>query len=61
MTTANHFFTYCGVHYKTCPVELREEWASIGTPEKINEILKSKLRRKFIQRYKPRRKFFSDI
>lgn len=41
MTTANHFFTYCGVHYKTCPVELREEWASIGTPEKINEILKN--------------------
>ena len=40
MTTI-HFFTYCGAHYKTCPVELREAWASIGTPEKINEILKN--------------------
>jgi glutamyl-tRNA reductase len=34
-----HFFSYCGVHYKTCPVELREAWASVGTPEKMNEIL----------------------
>jgi glutamyl-tRNA reductase len=39
--TTSHFFSYCGVHYKTCPVELREAWAAVGTPEKINEILKS--------------------
>lgn len=37
--TTSHFFSYCGVHYKTCPVELREAWAAIGTPEKINKIL----------------------
>ena len=39
--TTSHFFSYCGVHYKTCPVELREAWATVGTPEKIDEILKN--------------------
>ncbi len=39
--TTSYFFSYCGVHYKTCPVELREAWAAVGTPEKINEILKN--------------------
>lgn len=38
---SNHFFSYCSVHYKTCPVEIRETLAVIGTLEKINEILKS--------------------
>lgn len=37
----SHFFSYCGVHYKICPVELREAWAAVGSPEKINEILKN--------------------
>lgn len=37
--TPSHFFTYCGVHYKTCPVALREAWASVGTYQKISETL----------------------
>lgn len=36
----SHFFTYCAVHYKTCPVELREAWAYIGTPQKMSKVWK---------------------
>ena len=37
--TNSPFFTYCGVHYKSCPVELREAWACIGSYDKLNMIL----------------------
>ncbi|APJ04033.1 glutamyl-tRNA reductase [Silvanigrella aquatica] len=40
MTSSTPFFSYCGVHYKTCPVELREAWAAVGTSENLNTILK---------------------
>lgn len=47
--TTNPFFTYCGVHYKTCPVELREAWAAVGTFDKINEIMNELLPNSFIE------------
>lgn len=39
--TGSHFFSYCGAHYKTCPVALREAWATVGTFDKLHEIIKN--------------------
>ena len=33
------FFTYSGAHFKTCPVVLREAWASVGSYVRIKEFV----------------------
>ncbi|KAB8033239.1 glutamyl-tRNA reductase [Fluviispira multicolorata] len=35
----SQFFAYSGAHFKTCPVEMREAWASVGSLDNIKYIL----------------------
>ncbi|WP_186645104.1 glutamyl-tRNA reductase [Fluviispira vulneris] len=35
----SQFFAYTGAHFKTCPVEMREAWAAIGTYKNVEYVL----------------------
>ena len=36
---SSHFMTYCGVHFKTCPIEFREAWNLISNAEIVRDYI----------------------